>query len=115
MDQAWSRGRERLIEALPALPDALHGPAPKPVTRTTDRVTQAPGVVTSLRRRGDGVILTFPGDTLRAPLTAEPALRFIAAATAAFRVRDLPGRLSARSKVLLVRKLVERGMLKKVE
>jgi hypothetical protein len=114
LDQAWSRGRARLIETLDPLPDALHGPAPKPVTRTTDRVTRAPGAMASLRRQGDSLILTFPGDTLRAPLTAEPALRFIAAATGVFKVADLPGRLSARSKVLLVRKLVERGMLRKV-
>jgi hypothetical protein len=71
-------------------------------------------VLASLRRHGDSLILTFPGDTMRAPLAAEPALRFIAAATGVFKVGELPGRLSARSKVPLVRKLVERGMLKKV-
>jgi hypothetical protein len=115
MDQAWTRGRESLIEALDPMPDALPGPMPKPVTRTTDRVTRAPGVLASLRRRGDSLILTFPGDTLRAPLATEPALRFIAGATAAFRVGDLPGRLSPRSKVMLVRTLVERGMLRRVQ
>ncbi|MBW4576249.1 MAG: cupin domain-containing protein [Aphanothece sp. CMT-3BRIN-NPC111] len=58
----------------------------------------------------DSIYIHFPGNTVKLPLRTEVALRFIVA-TESFCVQEIPGRLSTQSKLVLVRRLLQEGLL----
>jgi hypothetical protein len=58
----------------------------------------------------DSAALHFEGIVVAGPARLAPQLRFVAA-TEAFAVAELPGRLSDRGKVVLVSRLVREGLL----
>jgi hypothetical protein len=60
---------------------------------------------------GNRVVIRFPGAHLRAPASTRSALRFIASSDKPFRLSDLPGALSRRSRGVLVHRLVREGLL----
>ena len=72
-------------------------------------------VSTMLTTRGDGVVLLLPGGyQVAAPVTFEPAVRWILGADGPFRVRDLEGPLSDDEKLALAKRLVTCGLLNPV-
>jgi hypothetical protein len=69
------------------------------------------GMVCYLHDENDKVVIGFPGGKVSGPALIRPALEFIAAACGPFRLEDLPGDVSLRSKEVLVRRLVREGLL----
>jgi len=62
-------------------------------------------------RPGGGVALRFEGKEVRFPPHAAEAILAVHAATEAFSARQLPGRLDAAGRLVLVRRLVREGFL----
>jgi hypothetical protein len=69
------------------------------------------GMVCYLYDEDDKVVIGFPGGKVSGPASIRPAMEFIAAAGEPFRLADLPGALSLRSKEVLVRRLIRYGLL----
>ena len=61
----------------------------------------------------DGSTLTFEGRTLRFPSRLEPELEFLVTTEAPFRAADLPGDLDDAGRLVLVRRLVREGFLRR--
>ena len=78
------------------------------MTRET-RLRKRPGTISLIEQGGSGVSLCFGRKTIRAPLKALPALRFIESADE-FAVDDIPG-LAPDSKLVLARRLVNEAWL----
>lgn len=74
-------------------------------------VERRAGIGCAVDRAGAFATITFFGEALRAPASAERALRFIAA-TRRFRVGDIDPALSDASKLVLVRRLIKEGLLR---
>jgi ribosomal protein L16 Arg81 hydroxylase len=74
------------------------------------RVRRRPGVGCTVAQDFQGAAICFLGRLIRAPLHAADALEFVGK-NESFRVRDLPGTLSDRSKAVLVRRLIREGLL----
>jgi hypothetical protein len=110
------RARQRLVSELDALPtDLFPQQSAKGSIAADDHLQRSPGAIASVRRSRDGVMLSFPGDTLRAPKAAEGALRFMASQEAPFSIRSVPGPLSEAAKLTLANRLVRIGFLVIVE
>ncbi len=61
----------------------------------------------------DGATLRFEGKEVRFPEAAEPALRFAFDVAGFFSAADLPGPLDEPSRLVLVRRLVREGFLRR--
>ncbi len=61
----------------------------------------------------DGSTLTFEGRTLRFPARLEPELEFLVTTETPFRAADLPGDLDDAGRLVLVRRLVREGFLRR--
>ncbi len=101
---AWRRAS--FIGALPAL--GANGAAA--AASLMDEVRLAPLAICFVSTDQESVILSYPGDHLTAPIAFEPAFRFVAE-TDRFRVRDLPGRITDKSRLKIVNKLIACGVL----
>lgn len=113
--RALDFARERLVATLTPL--ASNSPDLPLTCRefcVEDQIERIPGQMGSVRRHSDGLHLGFPGGALSAPDSVEPALRFMIATNGPFPVSALPGRLSDKSKKVLVKRLVEMGFLRLV-
>src|SRR5262249_43176052 len=78
------------------------------------RIAKKEGMICQVHDDGNRVVIRFPGGHLRGPATTRSALRFIASAVEPFRIADLPGSLSQRSKGVLVHRLLREGLLEPV-
>lgn len=72
-----------------------------------------PGHSGTLSRRGDEVVLTFTGGSMKAPAFCESSLRYILEHDR-FRVGDLPKTLTGEARLTLCRRLVREGLLRAV-
>jgi hypothetical protein len=72
------------------------------------------GSFCEVRVEGDHVVALLGDRELRMPARSEPAARFVAARTDAFRPTDLPG-LDEAGRLVLARRLVREGLLEFVE
>ena len=61
----------------------------------------------------DGTTLVFEGKALRFPERLEPELEFLVTAEEPFRASELPGELDAAGRLVLVRRLVREGFLRR--
>jgi mannose-6-phosphate isomerase-like protein (cupin superfamily) len=77
------------------------------------RVRHSPLAIFHLRRAGNWLDLSFPGDRLAIHPGVEQELRFIQE-TSEFRVRDIPGASGLEVRVALVGRLVAAGLLEPV-
>ena len=69
-------------------------------------------VIADLDVGEDGVVLAFEGKRLVLPPQTEPEVAFTVETESPFRAVDLPGRLGATSRLVLVRRLVREGFLR---
>ncbi|MDQ3723148.1 MAG: hypothetical protein M3376_08800, partial [Actinomycetota bacterium] len=70
-----------------------------------------PTVIADLQQRPGGVALRFEGKEIRLPAQAADAVAAIHAAQAPLTAAELPGRLDAAGRLVLVRRLVREGFL----
>lgn len=99
---------ERSKKSIMILRDAFRRPFEEPTIVRRDPLLPA-AVVSD----GSSVSIRFPGSLevgINAPVSCEPALRFIASTSDTFTVHDLPA-LSERSAAVLIRRLHEVGLL----
>ena len=75
-------------------------------------VERRPTVLFELRSDGRTVTLEFDGKRISLPALAGEELQALSAADEPRRIRDLPGRLDADSRLVLVRRLVREGFLR---
>ena len=61
----------------------------------------------------DGTTLSFEGKTLRFPARLAPELEFLVTTESPFRVSELPGELDDNGRLVLVRRLVREGFLRR--
>ena len=104
------RARSMSVE-LPMLGEHLSAFQPDPPVTLQTMVARRAGAV-EIQRDGDEVVLSFRRRNLRMPSHVHPDLTFIAQA-ASFLVADLPGDLDDEGKLVLVRRLVKEGVLKR--
>jgi ribosomal protein L16 Arg81 hydroxylase len=79
--------------------------------RPESRVSRRSGIPCAAGRAGDKAFIRIASNRVQGPAAILPALEFIAARRR-FRVAELPGGLSDGSKVVLVRRLLEEGLLR---
>jgi ribosomal protein L16 Arg81 hydroxylase len=111
-EEAFRLLGDRFFGQLPVLPGAhfvSDEGAEAPDLETV--LERSPGVVGRVIQEGGWVVLVFPGGQVGGPLKIASALRFVAAA-ARFRVRDLPGDLSDKSKCVLARRLLRERLVR---
>jgi ribosomal protein L16 Arg81 hydroxylase len=77
-----------------------------------DRVERRAGVKCVVRTAADGASIHFSMNQVRGPRTMAPALEYIRD-HASFRAADLPGALGDSSKLVLVRRLIREGLLRR--
>ncbi|WUQ35206.1 cupin domain-containing protein [Streptomyces sp. NBC_00234] len=65
----------------------------------------------SLSHDGSGLSLEFHGKVVRLPARIEPELRYLLAAETAFTARQVTGALDVEGRLVLVRRLVQEGLL----
>lgn len=75
------------------------------------RVRKRAGMFCRIHTQGEAVRIEFPGGSISGPKPIEPALRYVAG-TEEFEVRELPGGLSERAKLILARRLIAEGLLR---
>jgi bifunctional lysine-specific demethylase and histidyl-hydroxylase NO66 len=78
-------------------------------------VERRPTALADLEVRGGRARLTFDGRTLELPERVRPELEFVLEADAPFRAADLPGKLDADGRLVLVGRLVREGLLRITE
>ncbi|HVG63249.1 MAG TPA: cupin domain-containing protein [Hyalangium sp.] len=112
-EEAVERLALRYLAQVQPLPDADLRQAGEAQELGLDtRVRKRAGMFCRIRTFGESVRIDFPGGGIGGPKPIEPALRF-AAGTEEFQVRDLPGGLSDRAKLLLARRLLAEGLLRR--
>jgi bifunctional lysine-specific demethylase and histidyl-hydroxylase NO66 len=79
-----------------------------------DPVGRRPTVIAELEESDEAIVLLFEGKELRFPLKAAAAVRALAATAGPVRARDLPGPLDETGRLVLVRRLVREGFLRRV-
>ncbi|GAA2815127.1 cupin domain-containing protein [Streptomyces showdoensis] len=75
------------------------------------RVRRRAELLWSLRPEDTGLQLEFHGKVVRLPARIEPELRYVLDARAPFTARDVTGRLDVEGRLVLVRRLVQEGLL----
>jgi hypothetical protein len=105
----WAR--RFLAERPPALEGHFRSLDRLPDLALGTRVRRRAGLRCTVVAENGTAALHFGGTWVAGPEHLAPQLRFVAA-TEAFTVAELPGRLSASGKVVLVRRLVREGLLR---
>lgn len=110
VEQAMQHRSSRFVGDLPALarPQAVSAVSPETSVR------HAPLAIFNLRRTGEWLDFSFPGDHLAVHPGVEEELRFIQE-TPEFRIRDIPGVSSIEVRVALVERLIAAGQLETVQ
>jgi mannose-6-phosphate isomerase-like protein (cupin superfamily) len=106
VEAAMRHRSARFVGDLPALPR----PAAVPPLSAETLVRHSPLAISHLRRAGDGLDFSLPGDRLAIHPGVEEELRFIQA-TSEFRIRDIPGASSIEVRVALAGRLIAAGLL----
>lgn len=105
------RLRRRLLnEGSPSLEGHFASVANAGRIRLATPIRRRTGQPCEVSLEGRLATIRFAGNSVSGPVVIEPALKFIALAQH-FRVRDIPGTLSGKSKLVLVRRLVSEGLL----
>jgi len=111
VEDALARLRARLLESANPVLDGYFSTIGRTNRITLDsRVYKRLGPNCIVSHDNGRATIHFAGNSVTGPASIEPALRFLTK-TREFRVRDLPGGLSDRSKLVLVRRLVKEGLL----
>lgn len=106
---AFEHRSSRFVGALPALPR----PGQAPGLSAETRVRHAPLAIFHLRRTGDWIDFSIPGDRLAIHPGVEEELRFIRDTTE-FKIREIPGASSIEVRAALVGRLVAAGLLEPI-
>jgi hypothetical protein len=85
----------------------------KPITRDS-KVEPRPHLIYRLREEGEKIALLFGSSTIALPAFAGEPLAF-ALKGPPFVVRDMPGRLDEAGKVVLVRRMIKEGLLRRCD
>src|SRR5207248_2652253 len=104
------QARRFLAERPPALEGHFRSLDRLPDLAPDTRVRRRAGLTCTVVVENGAAALHFGGNWVAGPDHLAPQLRFVAA-TEAFTVAELPGRLNASGKVVLVRRLVREGLL----
>ncbi len=114
LEEAVDKLTESLIENMVPLPDGhLHQLDGISEIGLDTLVGMRKGMRCRISSQADFIYIQFPGNTVKLPKRTEPALRFIAA-TKSFPVHAIPSNLSTQSKLVLVRRLIQEGLLTKI-
>jgi ribosomal protein L16 Arg81 hydroxylase len=108
------RARRRFVaRRRPVLHDQLSQVRDLDGLAATDPVERRPTVIAELEEAGDAIVLVFEGKEIRFPPKAAPAVRVAGRTGHPFRPADLPGPLDAAGRLVLVRRLVREGFLRR--
>ena len=109
-DAVRARARERFVRTRrPILDGQLSELQALPRLTTADRLERRDTVIADL----DGTTLTFEGKTLRLPARLASELEFLVTVEQPFRTSELPGDLDDAGRLVLVRRLVREGFLRR--
>ena len=107
---ARARARARFVHSRrPILDGQLSELRSLPALTAEDELERRDTVIADL----DGTTLTFEGKTLRFPGRLEPELAFLVTTEAAFRPSELPGDLDDAGRLVLVKRLMREGFLRR--
>lgn len=125
LDDVLSRVRTSLVVKLRSMPGRnLADPTPGQIELDTV-VERPPDLLCVVECEDVRAWISFPRlsrrnparshqpEIIAGPAFIEPSLRFVAEADAPFRIADLPGRMSDKSRVVLVTRLIREGLLRK--
>jgi len=105
-----ARARERFVRTRrPVLDGQLSELRALPTLTMDDELERRDTVIADV----DGATLTFEGKVLRFPARLEPELEFLVTTEAPFRAAELPGELDEPGRMVLVRRLVREGFLRR--
>jgi bifunctional lysine-specific demethylase and histidyl-hydroxylase NO66 len=108
------RARRRFVAGRrPVLHDQLSQVRDLDGLAATDPVERRPTVIAELEVAGDATVLVFEGKEIRFPPKAAPAVRVAGRIGQPFRAADLPGPLDEAGRLVLVRRLVREGFLRR--
>lgn len=108
------RARRRFVAGRrPVLHDQLSQVRDLDGLAATDQVERRPTVIAELEEAGSATVLVFEGKEIRFPPKAAPAVRVAARTGHRFRAADLPGPLDEAGRLVLVRRLVREGFLRR--
>jgi ribosomal protein L16 Arg81 hydroxylase len=111
-EEAVERLAQRYLGQVQPLPDGdLRQLGEAREIRLDTRVRRRAGMFCRIRAQGESVRIEFPGGSVAGPKPIAPALHYVAD-TEEFDVRDLPGGLSERAKIILTRRLITDGLLR---
>lgn len=106
-----ARLRRRLLtDGSPSLEGHFESVAKAAQVRLATRLRRRVGPPCEVSATRTHATIRFAGNSVSGPVSIEPALRFMAG-TQWFSASDLPGRMSGKSKLVLVRRLVSEGLL----
>lgn len=109
-DAARARARARFVRTRrPILDGQLSELRALPALGVDDELVRRDTVIADL----DGTTLSFEGKTLGFPARLAAELEFVVTAEAPFAAADLPGELDAAGRLVLVRRLVREGFLRR--
>jgi mannose-6-phosphate isomerase-like protein (cupin superfamily) len=109
VEAAMEHRSSRFVGTLPPLPK----PQSIPNLSADTRVRHSPLAIFHLRRSGEWIDLSLPGDRLAIHPGVEEELRFIGRVSE-FRIGDMPGSAAMEVRLALVGKLVAQGLLEPV-
>jgi lysine-specific demethylase/histidyl-hydroxylase NO66 len=108
------RARRRFVAGRrPVLDDQLSQVRDLEGLTATDPVERRPTVIADLEEEDNAIVLLFEGKEIRLPPKAGPAVRAISRTAHPFRAADLPGPLDEAGRLVLVRRLVREGFLRR--
>ena len=112
-DEVARRARRRFVDGRRAILDGQLGQLRALPRLTVDtQLERRPTVIADLEQRaGGGVALRFEGKHVRFPPQAAAEVAAVHAAAAPFSAAQLPGRLDAAGRLVLVRRLVREGFI----
>jgi ribosomal protein L16 Arg81 hydroxylase len=109
-EAARARARARFVDSRrPILDGQLSELRALPALTTEDELERRDTVIADL----DRTTLTFEGKALRFPARLEPELAFLVTTEVAFRASELPGDLDGDGRLVLVKRLVREGFLRR--
>lgn len=113
-DEVARRARRRFVAGRrPVLHDQLSQVRDLESLTATALVERRPTVIAELDEEDDAIALVFEGKEIRFPPKAAPAVRAISRTGHPFRAADLPGPLDVAGRLVLVRRLVREGFLRR--
>ena len=113
-DEVARRARRRFVAGRrPVLHDQLSQVRDLESLTATALLERRPTVIAELEEEDDAIVLVFEGKEIRFPSKVAPAVRAACRAAHPFRGADLPGPLDVAGRLVLVRRLVREGFLRR--